>query len=659
VTQENLKVQRDMKDERYRVILHRIGENTEDEKNRFCEEVSKTYGISLHLMKKIADRCPIVIKKDLSFQKAKMLANVLQSSGASVSVERKQSHPPVSLEFIEGKPYRLGLESSNLRQSPGGTWQLLGRVLNIFEEELGDIWALIQVFDKHGELVAFEEIPLPINPLPPKGASPFKALFEKELPLDKVSIAFKTASGNPLPAMDQREKREWVEVSITENGKRGKFLSATEISEEVLSSFEPPLSLAPEANEKDLTRQNMEEVPTGGSPLLTEEISILSDGIVTIPEEKLDPAFYEKDGQLFEEDHPKEQEQLEILGGEDQSQEIIRSLVLKEGIEEEELHLDCSMDEPIKGEPHFESVLPLFDKEEVKAEETVVSAELKTEGKPMAYPWLDDFKRAIEAYEQNNKGPFLLWFEKMQNEGKFENPYHSLLTVLIYARFNQTSCSDTALENTQKVFHLSAQTDVSPDQIPPLQGDLFFPSDIWRDLYIRAIPKLQEVSRRILEPMRWKTSDLDRLIRIIPHMTARNSRWVIRVLHHWLPDVVSDVSEMTININDGVYRLASRLGVVDPLFDFYQGKNSIGDLKIQSFARASFPEDPGKVEEPMSRLGAKDEEGCCLPTQPRCHDCPLEHFCPKLFIDFDPSEKGMMLQSWQNIGGTEWRDRNR
>jgi adenine-specific DNA glycosylase len=89
--------------------------------------------------------------------------------------------------------------------------------------------------------------------------------------------------------------------------------------------------------------------------------------------------------------------------------------------------------------------------------------------------------------------------------------------------------------------------------------------------------------------------------------------------------------------------VASRLGVVNPLFDYYQGKNSMGDLRIQSFARTAFPDDPGKIEGPMSRLGAKDEGGHCWPTEPRCQDCPFEGFCQKLFLDFNPAEKGMIL----------------
>jgi adenine-specific DNA glycosylase len=102
---------------------------------------------------------------------------------------------------------------------------------------------------------------------------------------------------------------------------------------------------------------------------------------------------------------------------------------------------------------------------------------------------------------------------------------------------------------------------------------------------------------------------------------------------------------MDIDVSEGVYRVASRLGVVHPLFDYYQGKNSMGDLKIQSFARSAFPDDPGKIEEPMSRLGAEDEKGVCSPTEPRCYHCPFESFCQKLFTGFNPAEKGMVFRS--------------
>lgn len=59
-----------MGDKIYRVILHGIGKNTEQEKTEFCEGIASHYGIPVSLMKKIADSSPIVIKKNLSLKKA-------------------------------------------------------------------------------------------------------------------------------------------------------------------------------------------------------------------------------------------------------------------------------------------------------------------------------------------------------------------------------------------------------------------------------------------------------------------------------------------------------------------------------------------------------------------------------------------------------------
>jgi len=632
-----------MEDEKYRVILHRIGGNTEEEKTRFCGEVSENYGIPLPLMKKIVDRCPIVIKKDLPFKKAEMLAIAFKSSGASVSVERKRNLSPVFLEFMTAGTYRLGLESSNLRKSPGGAWQVFGRVKNISDEELHDAWALIQLFNEYGELITFEEIPLPINPLPPNESSPLRAIFDGELPVQKISIAFKNASGNLLPAMDKRQKREWVEVKIAETGKRNGPLPLAEISEEVLPTFEPQISLIPEGIEEKPEREVTERASVEISTPVAEELPLTSDEEMKNSGEELALTFFEKGRQQQEEEKGKE-ERFEIVTEEDSAQEVIQALMDEGSPEEEELHLDYPTDDRMEDIRRIEPDIPLFEKGGPVTEEKPATVEIKKEGEAFLYPWLEDFKKTIEIYDQMNRDPFLFWFENLQKEGRLEDAYHSLLTLLIYARFNQTHPSDTALKNTQKVFPLTLQTDLPLEEFPPLEGALFFPSEAWRDLYIRAIPKLQEVSRRMMEGKGWETSDLDRLIRIIPHMTARNSRWAIRAIHDWIPGVIFDVSDMDIDISESIYRVASRLGVVNPLFDYYQGKNSTGDLRIQSFARTAFPDDPGKIEEPMNRLGAKDEGGHCWPTEPQCQDCPFESFCQKLFIDFNPAEKGMILR---------------
>ena len=197
---------------RYRVLLIGIGDNTEEKRENFCNNISGIYGIPFPLLKKIVEHCPTVLKKNLSLKKAEALAKTLKSFGAIVSVEEKRDSSAVSLEFQQLVPPRVVLESAYLRRSEGGTWNVIGRARNISEEGLEDTWVLIQLFDDFGEFLIFEEVPLPINPLPPGEASPFRVVLEGDLPINRVSIAFKNSSGLPIPAVDRRTKREWVEV---------------------------------------------------------------------------------------------------------------------------------------------------------------------------------------------------------------------------------------------------------------------------------------------------------------------------------------------------------------------------------------------------------------------------------------------------------------
>jgi len=110
-----------------------------------------------------------------------------------------------------------------------------------------------------------------------------------------------------------------------------------------------------------------------------------------------------------------------------------------------------------------------------------------------------------------------------------------------------------------------------------------------------------------------------------------------------IPDVLEvDFSDTPVTVGEGFYRVASRLGIVDPHFDHYQGRNSMADVKIQSFARMACLRNPLEVEEPMTWMGRAEEQGGhCFPIQPKCEGCLFETFCPKLYVHFNPSEKGM------------------
>jgi hypothetical protein len=133
------------------------------------------------------------------------------------------------------------------------------------------------------------------------------------------------------------------------------------------------------------------------------------------------------------------------------------------------------------------------------------------------------------------------------------------------------------------------------------------------------------------------------MIQVIPHMGPQNSRKAIQWMGALVRDALEvDFSDTAVTVGEGLYRVASRLGVVDPRIDRYGGPHSTADAKIQSFAKATFPENPGKVEEPMASVARGEEQGGhCFPIQPWCEGCLFEGFCPKLCVDFDPSENGM------------------
>ena len=132
-----------------------------------------------------------------------------------VSVEEQRDSTAIFLEFEESRTTWGGIGVSLLSgRTESGAWNVIGRVKNVSEESLNGTWVLIQLFDDLEEFLAFEEVPIPINPLPPGEASPFKVAFEGDLPIKRVSIAFKNSSGHPLSAADRRKKKDWVRVEI-------------------------------------------------------------------------------------------------------------------------------------------------------------------------------------------------------------------------------------------------------------------------------------------------------------------------------------------------------------------------------------------------------------------------------------------------------------
>jgi hypothetical protein len=634
-------------------------------------------------LKKIVEHCPIILKKNLTRKKAQSLARLLRSFGAQVSVEVKKVLPPISLEFQNLGPPRLVLESSLIGKTHSGAWNVLGRVRNIALDDLIDIWVLIQFFNAREEFLTFEEVPLNLNPLPPGEASPFRAIFEGEFHVFKISIAFKNSAGNPLAAIDRRSTPEWTKIEWDEG-------------DEAALSIDLSIAPQPIQFEKPKGELNIEMVDLISRGLQFSEIEPQGEGVVepheevkTVSEqippehlkeellpkepvpdkpvpdkpvpEKEAPEKEAKDEQVQEEsyfnassppteedrsgpfEHVKEEpslpipsEPLPLIAERTEDNKWMAD-------EESEKKLET---EAIQGTPPVLEPLPQLDASAFEEASRLINeisiVEEKRAKGSSAFPWIEEFRGSVQTYSQDYPDVFAAWFRTRQSQQDLKDPFHSLLTLLVHARFDQMDETEKAIYNTQRVYSLLTRPRIALDEIPALEGTLFFSDEQWGDLFYRAIPKLQQVSHGILEKKEWKALEIERLIQIIPHVSERLSRKAVRRISRLIPETVQiDFLNHPLLIDAPLYRVASRLGVVDPHFDLYQGKNSMGDLKIQAFAKEAFPQDPSQIEAPMAWIGRNVAGGHCLPSQPRCEGCLFEKFCQRLYLQFDPAEKGM------------------
>ena len=644
-----------------------IGNNTVEEKESFCVELSAKYGIQRSLLRKIVDQCPIVIKKNVTLQKAASLARLLKSFGAQVTVEVKRDSPPITLEFQKSDLHVLSLESTSLRKNRGVGWNVIGRAKNIASETLNDVWVLIQLFGDFDEFLTFEEVPLALNPFPQSETAPFKAIFEGDLSVQKLSITFKNASGMPLAALDRRTKPEWFKVDFDEGDEA--------VMSIVLTRPSRPIPLDPHRGEVkpgSSTGSLSGDVEAPGAELLPVPSEIVEEAVSIPPARHLEEPLSDTVSQMGEGGKTEADENWKSLL-ENKKENIFEAPVearttsveehervesislpssslpfparIEEKMEDLELLRASEMNRDQEDQPGLLEA-PLLDAsafEEASRLIQEISEKNEDKGRePAPFPWIEEFRKSIEIYFQEHPDPFSRWFQSQQEKSEFKDGFHSLITILIHARFDQTNEPLKALVNTQRVFTLALNPSTASDTIPALEGTGFFTGEQWRDLFGRALPKLQQVCHGILERRKWEASEIQRLIQVIPHMSEKSSRTSVRWISDLTPAVVEiDFETLPVSINENVYRVACRLGVVDPHFDFYQGRNSMGDRKIQAFALSAFPKNPSRIEDSMTWIGGTEEGRHCFPSEPQCPGCLFEVFCQKFFLHFDPSEKGM------------------
>ena len=646
-------------EENFRVVLLGIGKDTAEEKEAFCRRIASRYGVARSLLEKIAESPPIVLKKNLSRRRSEMLAHLITSAGGRVSIEKREETIPVGLEFETGDSAPLALESCAVRKSAGGSWSVVGRVRNISSEGLEETWALVQLFGEAEELLTFEEVPLSFDPLPPGESAPFRAVFDGRLVLKRVTVAFKNASGRPIAARDRLRRREWIPVkTVLPQGDEEPKDSDLDV---------PVLELYVRPGEKSRAKEEEPLVPDGGK-LLGGMASVIK------PETEVFPSQCEPSEEGRLKDEPSERDRGTASG-----EETTGSLVEEKEVQAQGA-LEVSQDEPDEKEPERETEgervaslrdgdFPAKDRdegglsdgsgEEAARDEGLgllsealdsfheAREERREEGpdreEASLFPWIDAFREAVCSYYGEDRDGFSTWFRKQEGENRFQGPFHRVVTILTHARFSQRCASEEALENTARVYDVMLKKGLQLEEIPFLKGTRFASAETWRNLFFRAIPKLREISEHLLSKENWEALELEKLIQIIPQMSLEASRLAVGWLSSLTSDKIRvDFRKTTPEVGKALYRVASRLGIVDPRFDHYRGPQSLGDLKIEAFARIAFPEHPRKIEAPMNWVGKEGEpSGPCLPIHPICAGCLFEAFCPKLRLDFDPAEKGL------------------
>lgn len=123
-------------------------------------------------------------------------------------------------------------------------------------------------------------------------------------------------------------------------------------------------------------------------------------------------------------------------------------------------------------------------------------------------------------------------------------------------------------------------------------------------------------------------------------MDVKTSRLAAELLYELVADIVSiDIKEVRVPIDRLVYRVACRLGIIDP--EREKPLSPRADCRIQQFAEMASPGQPLKIDEPMWRMGRPGREGGhCYRTDPQCMGCLFETFCSNPYRDRDPSTVG-------------------
>jgi len=265
--------------------------------------------------------------------------------------------------------------------------------------------------------------------------------------------------------------------------------------------------------------------------------------------------------------------------------------------------------------------------------------------------WLPKFQKVIIDYTRNRApDPFMTWYRRKDSEGFFAGDFERVLVILIDARFDQRTTAGKALQNTIAVVKLGAlKRSLSRKELPLLISRQNVTAEKWTDLFYLSLPKLHDLAKQILKRREWDAANLIDFMqydlghgRRVPWFGVKTVRLAVRWLYELIPALRINMTTYKIPVDSLVYRVSSRLGIIDPNRDKYFGEDSPADFKIQSFVKRTFPNEPYVLDEPLWSTGRRVVDGGhCFPQNPNCHGCLFEDICPKEFLDIDPEKLGM------------------
>ncbi len=261
--------------------------------------------------------------------------------------------------------------------------------------------------------------------------------------------------------------------------------------------------------------------------------------------------------------------------------------------------------------------------------------------------WLAKIKNIITAYTRNRApDPFMIWFRQKDSEEFFADDFERVLAILIDARFDQRTTAEKALKNTITVVNQEALKRLIPrEQITLLIPRQGMTAEKWTDLFYSSLSRLHKLARKIVARKEWDAAELlDSMLHDfkVPYLGVKTSRLAVRWLHELVPNLKIDMTTYKIPVDSLVYRLACRIGIIDPSIDKYHGEDSPADLKIQSFAKQVFPDKPYLLDEPLWSTGRQAiRGGHCFPKNPDCNGCLFQSICRKRSLDIDPAKLGI------------------